>query len=118
MELDFEYTSDCVLKKLVLVPGKDEDPDTLYALSRELLVENPAIPFTRKAKSGKFNDLTDDDYTEILNRTKLLGNYVFEKKTNLNIFQLAVSLLKIIMDPEMVELKDKAMVLTSPPPAK
>lgn len=116
MIFDFEYDDDITLKSLVLLPDKKEDPDELYVLSRQLPVTNPAIAFTEKAKRGDYNAISDPDYQTILERTKLVSSHIFGNQPSINIFRLAVSLMEIIMDPEMVELKDKAKVLISKPP--
>ena len=115
MKFDFEYDDDITLKSLVLLPDKEEDADELYVLSRQLPVTNPAIVFTEKAKRGDFNAISDSDYQKILDRTKLISTHIFNSQPSINIFRLAVSLMEVLLDPEMVELKDKAMVLLSRP---
>ena len=81
-----------------LVPGKDDNPDYLYNLSKKLLVVNPAVQFTEAAKAGKFNDVTDPEYYVLLARIKYIAKLFFNTtQYDQNIFMLASLMMEHIL---------------------
>lgn len=55
--------------KIEIPPGVDEDKKAVYLLSSILLdhadgrmVQNPAVPFTHEAATGRYDNLPDEEY--------------------------------------------------------
>lgn len=80
-----------------LTPDESENVDVLYNYSRNLLVKNPAVDFSERVKSGEFNAYSDDEYDRLLNRMKFFSKSFFCNQMYQNIFQLAASSMKYIL---------------------
>ena len=98
MEIDLSYDKHRI-KALEIVPEASEDPDELYDLSQKLMILNPAIRFSTKAKAGAFNNLNDEQYELALNEIKTFSE-LFRDADNpsrlqgsMNIFELLERLL-------------------------
>ena len=100
MRFDYTFDGD-VLSWSQLQPEENEDPDELYRYSRVLLVENPALLFTEKAKKGIFNDQSDEEYAVLLGRFKLISDRVFGKKAKINVFKALDLMMKMVLAGEL-----------------
>ncbi len=100
MRFDYIYDGD-ELSWSQLQPEENEDPDELYRYSRVLLVENPALFFTEKAKKGVFNYLSDEEYDVVLQRFKLISERIFCKKPRINIFKAFDLMMKLVLSGDL-----------------
>ena len=96
MEFKVTYRNELVDESL-LVPGEKDKPDYLYNLSKKLKVTNPAIIFTREAKSGAYNSVSDEEYDVMLKRIKFISKCFFDNKPDQNLFMLVNTMMDYIM---------------------
>lgn len=98
MKIDYGLDRYCLPKQIHIVPSQGEDIDKLHNMASRLLIENPAIDFTKAAKSGLLNKFDDDQYDAMLAVIKRL-NLLFippeaeKSEPAINIFDLLVRLL-------------------------
>ena len=100
MFLDLAYDSIGDVERVTLEPDKDESPDELHNYSEILRVSNPTLQFCDRAKAGEFNYYDDEEYSLMLNRIKEFSNMFFNGRSNINVFQLAVTLSEYILKTE------------------
>ncbi|MBQ9277803.1 MAG: hypothetical protein IJ224_04125 [Lachnospiraceae bacterium] len=110
MIVNIKYDDELV-RDVILDPEENEDEDKLYVYSQLLNVENPALDFTRRAKKGEFNDLTDEEYEFALKRIEFISDFFFKKMAKVNIFLLTADLLRYVMksidEPTKFRKKEK-----------
>ena len=108
MEFNIDYNFEKVTD-VTLCPNKDESADKLHQYSQMLRVDNPALGFSKDAKSGLFNDLCDGEYRDALYRIKAISKVFFNDKLNENVFKLNASMMKYILqnDRPLIRYADK-----------
>ena len=79
--------------------------------SARSIVNNPALDFTKKAKSGGFDHLDDDDYTQLLAETEELSS-LWHKTSSQPAFAVLVEALTR-MNPDGEQLETCARILAS-----
>ena len=98
MRIEYGLDRYCLPKQIHIAPSKGEDIDMLHNMASRLLIENPAIDFSKAAKAGLLDKYDDDQYDAMLAVIKRL-NLLFippnaEKScAAINIFDLLVQLL-------------------------
>ncbi len=100
MIVKIEYGLDryCLPTQIHIVPSKNEDIDMLHNAACRLLIENPAIDFSKAAKAGLLDKYNDDQYDAMLSVIKRLNLLFIPPKEDksgpvINIFDLLVQLL-------------------------
>ena len=83
--------------EVILDPFRPGDADRLNMYARKLMIENPSIEFNRLAKAGKFNNMSDDDYTEATRKITKLSKEVFGNAPLLNLFEALASITKLAL---------------------
>ena len=83
----FDYDPDTGnAREVSILPKEGRDSDRLNMFSKKLMLRNPAIDFTHMVKQGLLDDLTDDDYSDALNRIKAISK-LYDNKEYMNIFE-------------------------------
>lgn len=85
-------------KDIVLKPDGREKAETLHDYACLLKVKNPALEFSRRAKAGEFNEISEADYESILSLIKTVSLTCFDNNSEINIFQLVVNLMKQVVE--------------------
>ena len=98
MKIEYSLDRYCLPKQIHIVPSLGEDVDVLHNMSSRLLIENPAIDFSKAAKAGLFDKYDDDEYDAMLSVIKRINLLFTPPKAELgapaiNIFDLLVQLL-------------------------
>ena len=97
MYFDLKYDRDAELDSLIIRPDKNENPDVLHNYSKILKVRNPAIRFSELSKMGMFSEYSDQDYSVMLTSIKEFDRLFFNKKVNVNVFQLLADMTEYIL---------------------
>ncbi|WP_408071445.1 hypothetical protein [Butyrivibrio sp. JL13D10] len=98
MELALKYDNNRITD-VHIAPTKEENVKQLYDLSQELLIKNPAVEFADKAKAGKFNTFSEDEYSYAIDEIAAINQLFYcaddgnKQLAEINIFLLLERLL-------------------------
>jgi len=98
MYFDLNY-DDSKFRDLTIEPSEKEDPDMLHGYAQKLKITNPAVTFSKLAKAGDFNRMSDEDYELALKRIKIVCGF-FGDKTNENVFHVLAEAINYILSRE------------------
>lgn len=101
MYFDIQYDNSR-FTDLVISPDENENPDLLHDYATSLKIKNTATTFTKLAKAGKLNDMSDKDYEIALQNIKKVSAF-FDNKPEANVFHVLAEAIKFILSREKPE---------------
>lgn len=108
MQLDFNLNDNNYPQNVRILPG-NADSDRLHDIVVRLPdIENPSLCFSTDVRSGKYNDMTDEEFEAMLHAMKSLNALWFdrnEKKTlpSAGVFDLLIRLIENYIQHAMSE---------------
>lgn len=108
MYIDFVLDENAYFKDIIIKPDEkmNERADVLHDIACQLSITNPCPEFVSAVKTGAYNALSNEEYEDVLIKMKMLNKLIYEDdgksspKLNINIFQFAVRLLKLLFNYE------------------
>ncbi len=84
------------LTGVVIRPDESEDADTLHNYASTLKVKNAAVTFSEMARTGAFDDMSDEQYKTALEKIKTVSSF-FDNKCDANVFHILAEAINFIL---------------------